>query len=424
VSLKEVSPKALSWNVRRARKLLAQRQAYVAENVARISAVNRPELEVHVREYRNRCRETSVQKFVHAVMQADEILGMDFRAIDAESARRLIAGLRSRYSERSVRPMAILARQHIRWLFGVDRLDEQGSPVKDGKAIERALRVPRQKMKVVGQVLSASMQDRLVSALPVRSSLNPPFPMEVRDRWCLRGLKAAGDRISKFCALRLRDVRIELGTVNIHGKPTKVPLAWLGVDFEAADLKTTVDSATNGERFLWQHVDDLIAWLKVHPCVGITESSFDWLSFNGARDAADPEAPLNLRASCGGIQGISPFGIAKIITLASKASGLDRELPAKLTPHDFRHTGATEDARNGDSEFDLRMKYDWGTDSKMPGVYVHLNLDDMRRRALEKAQAAQVEPAPAIDVQAALRAVQTFAAALQGVNLAPAVPSA
>lgn len=398
-----------------------RRRRAVDRIVASVSAVNRPDLEAHVEEERNiRRKELSIRSFVTAVAKADGILQKPFKAITVEDARQVVSGFRPIYSPKSLRLRVISWRKHVRWIFQVERLDEQDSPCRNGKAIERALRVPRGKMEVVGQVISREHQDRLVASIPKRNSRTPRFPMEVRDRWILRGLKAAGDRVSKFVALRLRDVRIERAVVKVNGQPTTLLVARLGLDLDAPDLKTATESITKGERYAWQHVEDLIAWLKVHPCVGANHRpNLDWSSFDGARDTDDPDAPLNLSGRCKTIQGLTPSGIHDLVQDACRWSGLDKELPALLTPHDFRHTGATEDARNGDNEFDLRLKYDWGPDSKMPGTYVHMDLDDMRRRAVDKAQAAAGRVAQGgftqLDVNAAIQALQTLAQALQGI---------
>lgn len=400
-------------------KLDERRRAAITRLVDRCSEANRPALEAHIEEERNLTRkELSIRSFATAVVKADGILQKPFKALTVEDARRIVSAFRSIYTPASLRLRVISFRRHVRWLFNVRRLDEQGSACLDGKAIERALSVPRPKMKVVGQVISAAHQDRLVASIPKRNSRTPRFPMEVRDQWILRGLKAAGDRVSKFCALRLRDVRIERATLNVHGQPTDLLVARLSLDQDAPDIKTSEDSLTKGERYAWQHVEDLIAWLKVHPGVGANHREIEWSRFDGARDCDDPNAPLNLRARCLGLESLTPAGILDLVQDACRWSGLDRELPALLTPHDFRHTGATEDARNGDNEFDLRMKYDWGQDSKMPGIYVHMDLDDMRERALKKAQAAaakvaQGATAPA-DLSAAIAALQNLAASLAG----------
>jgi integrase len=383
-------------NVKRAEKLIAQRRRQVDSCVARVSPVNRADFAAHVEEYWTRCRASSVEGFAIAVLRADEALHMNFRDLDVDAARRLVSAFRAHYSEASLRSRVILARQHLRWLFGVKRLDEQGSTCRDGKAIERALNIPKHKPRAVGQVLSREQQERLVAGVPIRASLRPAFPMEVRDRWVLRGLKGTGDRVSKFVSLRLRDVRTERHTID----GLTITVARLDIDRDAPDLKTTASA-----RYIREGVSELLDWLKVHPGVQAKPEQ-DWSAFDGSRDARLPDAPLMLRSNSRGLNGVGPDSIAKTIDTACRSSGLDKELPARLTPHDFRHTAATEDGADHNwNDLMMRLKYDWGQESRMPSHYAHLNLNHQRDRLLRDAACAmapQATPTKANDAMAAL----------------------
>lgn len=377
-------------------KLNAARRTRIDRTISRVSEENRAELLVHVEECRNLGhKESSIQSFATAVMKADAIAGKPFRHMNAQDARTVVSAFRTVYSPASLRLRVISFRRHLRWLFQVDRLDELGSSCQDGKAMERVMNVPRAKAKMIGQVLTRQQQDRLVASLKKRNSMSPAFPIEVRDAWVLRGLKASGHRVSEFCSVQLKGVSFETKTVTVQGVPKVVEVAKLSMDPGAPDLK-------KGEReiYIWEGLDELRAWLTVHPF----------------RDNLD--CPLNLAASTGHPVPLSPDGVRKIVANAAEWSGVGKELKDPLTPHDFRHTAATEDARNGDNEFALRGKFGWGDDSKMPSTYVHMNLDDLRDRALAKATKAtamvQAGTASAQDVQAAVNALMSLATSLQG----------
>lgn len=400
-------------------ELNTKRQARVDELVAKVSAVNRPGLAAHVEEYRFRCKANSALCFVSSVLWADAKLNQDFRSITVHAARILVAAIRTEYAPGSGRIRLVLIRQHIRWLFGVKRLDERDSPCSEGRLIERALNLPRPKLRVVGQVISPQNQDRLVQSIPSRASLSPPFPLEVRDRWVLRGLKGTGHRVSEFVSIKLRGVRFEVHH-DATGRPVRV--ARIAMDETAPDLKT-------GERALYvrEGVEELEAWLRVHPGVRAPADQ-DWLTFDGERDAAEPDAPLNIRGNCTGLQALSTDGVALIVTQACKWSGLDKELPSPLSPHDFRHTAATEDARRGWNEPMMRQKYGWGTGSQMPAYYTHLTLDDQRDRLIadaartaEAARAAATTPQATAAVETLVKLLQQVVGFGQGAAPAPLV---
>lgn len=367
------------------------RRLETARIVARCSPANRSRLEAQIEEHRNKLhQESSVQNFVQAVVKADGILNSDFKAMTVDDARRIISAFRTIYCPESLRTRAILFRMHVRWLFEVDRLDEQGSTCRDGKAIERALNVPRAKPKVVGQVITREHQEAIAASFAPEASLSPPFPVDIRNRWFTRGLKGTGHRISEFVSVRLRDIRFEMMTADVQGVPVRMEVMWVDMDERAPDLKT-------GARGIYTADTEAIkaakAWLMCHPSAGLNECPKP--GFVGARDTLDPDAPLNIRANSGTVKAILPNGILQIIRKACKRTGLDKQLPALLTPHDFRHTAATEDARQGSNEADLRQKFGWGPDSKMPGHYVHLRVEDMAARAIRNATVSQPVAAPA-----------------------------
>lgn len=100
-----------------------------------------------------------------------------------------------------------------------------------------------------------------------------------------------------------------------------------------------------------------------------------WLERHPARD--DPKAPLF--HAFGDRTGKRPLRYNDFywkVRAAAQLSGVDRELPpgVTLSPHDLRHTGATNEAAAGDAA--LRKKGGWSKRSAMPGHYTsHLTAD-------------------------------------------------
>ncbi len=376
------------------------RRLLTARVLERICPVNRGRVLAQVEEQRNRHhRESSVKNFAHAVAKADVILGgKDFKAVTVDDARLVITAFRAGYEPNGLRARAIMFRMHVRWLYGVDRLDEQGSTCPDGKAIERALKVPRPRNpEAVGQVISREHQDLIADSFKdAGHSLNPAFPISIRNRWFTRGLKGLGHRVSEFCSVKLRGMKFMMMATAVNGVEVSMEVLWVDMDERAPDLKTGRRGVFTADP---QAIEAAKDWLMCHPGAGLNERPGP--GFDGARDTLEPDAPVNIRANCKRLEAIAPNAILQIVRKACRATGLDKLLPALLTPHDFRHTGATEDAIAGSTEADLRQKYGWGPHSKMPAIYVHLRVEHMAYRAIKNrvlmqgvAVTAQVVAAP------------------------------
>lgn len=345
-----------------------------ARLLARVSEANRPALEAHVEYSRgqDQMTENGIYSFCRPVEHADTLLkGKPFKTATSQDWLRVVSGFRTVYSSQSLRIRVVNLRKHIRYCFDVDDLEKSDDlGKKEGRAIEKALKVKREKPQTVGQVIPEADLIAILDGIPVRSSLKPAFPLEVRDRACLATLRASGFRGGEHVSVRLWGARRESSPLGPVYKISLDPEA------EAEGLLKT------GPRTLYIHdpraVAALDAWLAVHPF----------------KD--DPNAFLWVNAETGGAMArFSTAGLRKLLTKAVAWAGIGKNFPAKLTPHDFRHTCATEKARLGWNEFQMCDYFGWAPGSKMPGDYVHLTLDDQRARILKDAQAAAQEAAKA-----------------------------
>jgi hypothetical protein len=68
-----------------------------------------------------------------------------------------------------------------------------------------------------------------------------------------------------------------------------------------------------------------------------------------------------------------------------------------VNPHLLRHTRATEAARSGWNEEQMRKFFGWAPGSPMPSTYTHLTAEDMRERVLKDrgGSGPKQEPRPA-----------------------------
>ncbi|MDP3564918.1 MAG: tyrosine-type recombinase/integrase, partial [Methanoregula sp.] len=62
----------------------------------------------------------------------------------------------------------------------------------------------------------------------------------------------------------------------------------------------------------------------------------------------------------------------------------------RVHPHAFRHSRATDRAREGFTEMELRIMFGWSKSSNMPATYIHLSGADVKKKILQKA--GLVEP--------------------------------
>lgn len=383
---------------KRAGKAPAHKRAGQVERaVARVSQANRPALEAHV----ERCRgqeamsENGVYSFVRPIQFADTILqGKALKECRAEDFARVMATFRRVYNAGSLRVRALNLRKHVRYCHGVIRtgsaqptlLEAAGLSKQEAKAIEDALYVKRVKPAVVGQVIDDADYAAILRHLKPRVSLQPAFALEVRDRAVFSTLRRTGFRVAEALSLRLSGVRREV----INGQPC-YKLALDGREEALGKLKT-------GPRTIYvadvDVVEALDAWLRVHPF------------------RQDPDAYLFVTADTGGH--MRPFSTEACRLTLAKAldwAGILQKYPAPLTPHDFRHTCATEKADGGWNVFQLCDYFGWGEDSRMPFLYVHNSLAKQRARILADAQKAA--QAATIAIPGDLSAVNALVALVQ-----------
>lgn len=101
-----------------------------------------------------------------------------------------------------------------------------------------------------------------------------------------------------------------------------------------------------------------------------------WLNMHPLKD--DPEAPLWLIVEkCRKGEALKYEGLYALIRKACKRAGLKK----KVYPHLFRHSIATERAKNF-TEQELKTMFGWSGSSRMAGRYVHLSGADVENKLL------------------------------------------
>ncbi len=168
-----------------------------------------------------------------------------------------------------------------------------------------------------------------------------------RDRGILALSFDSGARMGEVLNLRIGDVQLEreFGSIVLRGK-------------------------TGGRTVrITRSVPYLRTWLAMHP------------------DSGNPEA--RLWTAIGTDRPLSGSRFRGVIRRASERSGIP------FTPHDLRHTRATECAQLGWAESKMRRFFGWSERSRTPSVYIHINMEDVDSQVMTDAgleEAARPEP--------------------------------
>lgn len=165
----------------------------------------------------------------------------------------------------------------------------------------------------------------------------------VRDRALIMFLWDTGCRVSEALDLNVQDIHLDqsCGNTRLRGK--------------------------TGDREAWliDCLPDLQAWINVHP------------------RNTDPDAPLFLTYARYG------FGTRRlnIRTVQNLCKTLQKRASVNLEvhPHAFRHARATDRARAGYTEMELRIMFGWTPSSNMPATYIHLSGADVKQKIMQKA---------------------------------------
>ncbi len=107
---------------------------------------------------------------------------------------------------------------------------------------------------------------------------------------------------------------------------------------------------------------------------------------------ADPAAPLFLTYSRYGFgsRRLNERTVQNLCKVIQKNAGVT----TRVNPHAFRHARATDRAREGFTEMELRIMFGWSKTSSMPAVYIHLSGADVKKKILQKAGMVEA-PVPA-----------------------------
>lgn len=218
-------------------------------------------------------------------------------------------------------------RKFYKWLT---EGDDYPAPVKDLKPRRRDEdKIP------TDQLIDREDLDELINA-----------HHQVRDRALIAVLFESGLRAGELVALNLDSV-----TLDEYGAILLIPKDAPGLKTGSRRVRL-VDSASY-----------LQAWIEAHP------------------DQDNPDAPLFISLSTKNRgERLTTGALWRFCKRAGNKAGLDKD----LHPHLFRHSAATEKARQGWTEAEMRAYFGWSRTSDMPAKYNHLAGQDYDEMMLER----------------------------------------
>lgn len=176
-----------------------------------------------------------------------------------------------------------------------------------------------------------------------------------KDKALIAFLYESGFRASEVCALNVGSVKFDQ-----KGAVVTIPKDAPGLKSGARQIR------------IFDAVTYVQAWYEAHPKREDPSAAFFYSMSNRA-----PGARLTANA----------------IFAFVKATGERAGIKKKLHPHLFRHSAATERARLGWKEAEMRAFFGWSRSSDMPATYVHLAGQDFEAMELERRGLNPGEPA-------------------------------
>lgn len=220
-----------------------------------------------------------------------------------------------------------ILRDFFRWLRGTDEYppEVKGLKVKRGDT-------------------DAIPTDQLLSRQDLQAMIQAHH--ESREKAIVAVLYESGLRASEFCSLNVGSVEFDE-----YGAVLTLPLGARGLKTGARRIR------------LFDSVAYLHAWYEAHP------------------KKNDAKAPLFFTVSRRApMARMTPSALWSFCVRAGERAGLKKD----VHPHLFRHSAATERARLGWNEGQMRAFFGWSRTSDMPTRYVHLAGLDYEEIELER----------------------------------------
>jgi len=123
----------------------------------------------------------------------------------------------------------------------------------------------------------------------------------------------------------------------------------------------------------WPFLQDWLNWLKDNEeIISDKAKPFIWISF--------PKVGIKRRHFLKGGKVINSDTINAMLKYTAKKAGINK----RVWTHGFRHSSATDFAKQGYNETEMRLKFGWTEKSDIPSNYTHYKFNDLKNKMLHK----------------------------------------
>ncbi|MBU2476691.1 tyrosine-type recombinase/integrase [Candidatus Micrarchaeota archaeon] len=149
--------------------------------------------------------------------------------------------------------------------------------------------------------------------------------------------------------------------------------------------QTVIDGKTGSREVVFvkslPFLQDWLNWIKENQeIISDKAKPFVWISF--------PKVGIKRRHFLKGGKVIDLDAINAMIKHTAQKAGITK----RVWTHGFRHSSATDFARQGYNETEMRLKFGWTEKSDIPSNYTHYKFNDLKNKMLHKSgKAVEVE---------------------------------
>jgi len=103
----------------------------------------------------------------------------------------------------------------------------------------------------------------------------------------------------------------------------------------------------------------------------------DWVNYHPFKNEAESYLFISLRTYG---RKLKEHGYSQVLKKTAKSANINK----RIHPHILRHSKATQVAKEGWNERDMRIYFGWSENSKMPQVYLHYGEEHLDKKILEQ----------------------------------------
>jgi len=261
------------------------------------------------------------------------------------------------FSPRTVWSFMARVKSFWKWLYGLD--DDEGFPVAVKWIKKRNICSDSVRKRPI-EVLS---RDEVLEMIRIAGN--------ERDKALLALLFETGLRAKELLEMKKDDLVHEDGfaTFKVIGKGNKERLVLI--------------------EWSYPYLKEWLAWIEKHEENVLPEfKDFIWISF--------PRRSLKRFVYGSNGHLMHRDVLRTVIVNIAKRTGIKK----RVWTHGFRHSSATDFAKQGYNETELRLKFGWSKKSNIPSNYTHYNFDELKKKILIKSGKSKEKDEFAVNVLA------------------------